>query len=129
MDKISDRAIAASIKPDEIPHDPFDTDRLSEEWRIAKSQLIDLESNAEQLAEGRTIFRDALIDELIATGLSEAAAKRAANTCERYKNYIRKMHDAKRAMRVKQLDVEMKDRAYWKAVRREAAARDERKRY
>lgn len=126
---ISQRAIDANSGPliQEVPRDPTDRDRLREEWRVAADRFVDLDDHAQRLKEGKSIFFDELVAELIATGLRVGEAERTANTCQRHKDYLRKMHDARRDAARQRVEVENRDRIYWSHVSREATDRADRK--
>lgn len=135
---ISQRAIAASSPPPalvgDVPHDPTDRDRLREEWRVAADLYVDLDDRFQRLKEGKSIFFDELVNALVdsepAPGqkpMPVKTAERIANTCDRHKEYLRRMHDARLAAAKQRIEVEDRDRKYWQFVSREATERREMK--
>lgn len=109
-----------------MPRDPTDRDRLREEWRVASDELIDIDDRYQRLKEGKSIFYDELVAGLIEGGMKVGVAERTANTSQAHKDYLRKMHDARKDAAKKRLDVENKDRIYWANVSKEATDRKER---
>ena len=124
---IAQRAIDASAKPlvQDIQRDATDRDRLREEWRVAADLHVDLDDLAQRLKEGKSIFYDELLAELIAGGMRVGEAERTANTSDAYKQYLHRMHDARKAAAKQRVEVENRDRIYWSHVSREANSRAE----
>ncbi len=125
---ISQRAIAAA-QPlvQEVPRDPTDRDRLREEWRLAADKFVELDDLYQRLKEGKSIFYDVLVGNLIEKGMKVSQAERTANTCEAHKNYLHRMHDARKAAALQKNEMEDRDRVYWAHVSREANDRTERR--
>jgi hypothetical protein len=128
---ISQRAVAASSRPlvQDIPHDAQDRDRLREEWRLAALKWVELDDNAQRLKDGKSIFFDELVATLLEHNkeLRQTQAERMANTSDAYKQYLRKMHDARKAAAVQRIESEDADRRYWAHVNHEANERTERR--
>lgn len=126
---IAQRAIDASAKllVQDIQRDATDRDRLREEWRVAADIHVDLDDLAQRLKEGKSIFYDELLAELVAGGMRIGEAERTANTSDAYKQYLHKMHDARKAAAKQRVEVENRDRIYWSHVSREANDRTDRR--
>jgi hypothetical protein len=124
---IAQRAIAASGQPmvQEVPRDPTDRDRLREEWRLAADKYVEMDDRFQRLKEGKSIFYDELVANLIALGMKVGQAERTANTCKEHKEYLHKMHDARKAASLQRNEMEDRDRIYWAHVSKEANARRE----
>lgn len=124
---IAQRAIAASGPPmvQDIQRDPADRDRLREEWRLAADKFVELEDLHLRLKEGKSIFYDELVANLIEGGMKVGQAERTANTCDAHKKYLRSMHDARKAAALQRNEMEDRDRIYWAHVSKEANARRE----
>lgn len=131
---IAQRAIAAAAPApiiQEVPRDAGDRDRLREEWRLAADLLIELDDRYQRLKEGKSIFFDELVEAILEQStpdkkITQDAAKRAANTCQAHKDYLRRMHDARLAAARQRVETEDRDRKYWQHVSREATERRER---
>lgn len=125
---ISQRAIAAA-QPlvQDVQRDPADRDRLREEWRLAADKFVELDDLFQRLKEGKSIFYDELVGNLIEGGMKVSQAERTANTCDAHKNYLRRMHDARKAAALQRNEMEDRDRIYWAHVSREATDRTERR--
>ncbi len=123
---ISQRAIAAA-QPlvQDVQRDPTDRDRLREEWRLAADKFVELDDLFQRLKEGKSIFYDVLVGNLIEKGMKVSQAERTANTCEAHKNYLHKMHDARKAAALQRNEMEDRDRVYWAHVSKEATNRRE----
>ena len=126
---IAQRAIDASAKllVQDIQRDATDRDRLREEWRVAADLHVDLDDLAQRLKEGKSIFFDELLAELVAGGMRIGEAERTANTSDAYKQYLHKMHDARKSAAKQRVEVENSDRIYWSHVSREANDRTDRR--
>lgn len=124
---IAQRAIAGSQMIQDMPRDPADRDRLREEWRIAADRFVELDDLFQRLKEGKSIFYDVLVGNLIEKGMKVSQAERTANTCEAHKNYLHRMHDARKAAALQKNEMEDRDRVYWAHVSREANDRTERR--
>ena len=106
-------------------------DELRERWRLASVAAIDAEDKAARAKEGKAVFLDALIEQLIEDAesngdkISQSKAERVARTSDQYKSYLRKMHDMRKAAELLRLDAQDKDRRYWEGVSSEATYRAE----
>jgi hypothetical protein len=105
-------------------------DKLREQWRVAAVEAAHADDKAARLRQGREIFLDELIETLIEQSegdkrLSQAQAERMARTSEPYKAYLRRMHDARRAANLLQIECENKNRIYYESVSMDATARAE----
>ena len=129
MTSISERAIATAPRSlvQDTPRDPTDRDRLREEWRLAADKYVEIDDHFQRLKEGKSIFFDELVAVLIEKGMKVSQAERTANTCDRHKDYLRRMHDARKAAALQKNEMEDKDRIYWAHVSREANDRTERR--
>ena len=132
---IAQRAIDAgsgrSTLVSDIPRDHEDRDRLREEWRLAADEHIALDDFYQRMKEGKSIFFDELVEAILEQStpdkkITAESAKRSANICQRHKDYLRKMHDARLAAARQRIEVEDRDRKYWAHVSREATERKER---
>lgn len=124
---IAQRAIAASGQPlvQDVARDANDRDRLREEWRLAADKYVELDDHYQRLKEGKSIFYDELVANLIEGGMKAGQAERTANICDAHKNYLRRMHDARKAAALQRNEMEDRDRIYWAHVSREATTRRE----
>lgn len=125
--RTSERA-TASIRP--IQPDLTDGDHLRELWRLAAIETAKAEDRAARLKQGREIFLDELTETLVEQSegtkrLSQSAAERMARTSDAYKNYLRRMHDARFEARMLHIEEENADRIYWSNVSSEARQRAE----
>jgi hypothetical protein len=125
MNTISERAMQAASKPK--PRDPTDRERLREEWRLASAAFILADDAYQRAKEGRQIFLDAIIGELMAADekMKSTTAERMARTSRAYTDYLAKMHDMRRKAQEMKLEAENLDRRYWENVSHEANARAE----
>lgn len=107
---------------------------LREQWRLAAIEAEHAEDRAARYKQGREIFLDELIETLIeqseAEGdgnkrLTQARAERIARTSQAYKNYLRKMHDARLKASLLRVEEGNKDRVYYSMVSAEARERSE----
>ncbi len=111
----------------DVPRDPYDRDRLREEWRLAALEWVRAEDIASRLEEGRRIVLDGMTLELVESGESVTRAEKAARTSDKFKTYIRKMHDARLAANELKIEKENLDRLYWALASQEANDRAERR--
>lgn len=118
--------IAPSLSTD-IPRDMRDRDRLREEWRLIAKDHVSLDDNYQRLKEGKDIFYGELVEELITAGEKRLDAGRTARVSDAYKNYLHKMHDARRKAKDREIDMKDADRKYWEHVSQEANERTERR--
>lgn len=124
MNSIAARASAGIT---EIPRNSLDRDRLREEWRLLAMEWSALQDNADRLDEGRKILLDECTIRLMETRMPASRAEKEARTSEQFKNYLRKMHDAKRAANDARIAMQNADRLYWESVSNEATERAERR--
>lgn len=109
----------------DFPIDPNDTDQLREGWRLLAREWSRLEDAAARLEEGRGIV---LSEETLARmmkGLSKAQAELEAKVCDRFRHYVRTMHDARRAANDAKIEMQNADRLYWSRNNAEAQMRAE----
>lgn len=100
-------------------------DHLRELWRIAARDHVRLEDAARQLEEGRQIVLAEEILKIMEQGVSKAQAELLARTGERFRHYIRTMHNARRAANDAHVDRENANRLYWDRNNQEAQMRAE----
>lgn len=84
-----------------------------------------LEDVASQLEEGRSIVLAQEILKLMEGGMSKAKADQVARAGTEFKQYVRRMHDARRAANDAKVDKEYADRLYWRRNNTEAQMRAE----
>lgn len=113
--KLSNSQRALGIK--DVPRDGYDLDRLREEWRIAANEWAAARDNADRLEEGRPMIKDELVLAFIAAGESMAKAEKLARVSQEYKDYVKKLFDAKRL--ANDLYNEMRDRDHKLKTQRE----------
>lgn len=124
MSTISERA-TASIRP--IPRDATDMGRLREEWRLAAKQWVAAQDAADRLEEGRKMVMAELILEFTKGGMPRTKAEDEARTSQKFKEYVRRFHDAKRLANDLRIDAKDKELAYWEQNNSEATQRAERR--
>jgi hypothetical protein len=126
---ISAEAIALRNQPliRETPRNENDRDRLREEWRLISKNWSHAEDNARRLEEGRKILMSELKLALIKAGSRTTLAEDEARTSEQFKQYVRRMHDARRVANDLKIEMENADRLYWSNVTGEANERTERR--
>lgn len=106
-------------------------DEQREKWRLASIEAIDAEDKAARAKEGKAVFFDMLVETLIEQAekagdkLSQSKAERLARTSERYKKYLGRMHDLRKAAELLTLDAKDKDRRYFASMSDEATYRAE----
>lgn len=116
----------AGVQP--VPRDPTDRDRLREEWRLKALEWSNADDNAARLTEGKSLLLDEMVLRLIDdNGMSATKAEKVARTSQHFKEYLRKMHDAKRAAQDLKIEAENLNRIYWEQVSHEATERTERR--
>ena len=100
-------------------------DHLREVWRVTAREHVRLEDAASRLEEGRSIVLAEEILKIVEQGVSKAQAELMARTGERFRHYIRTMHDARRAANDAKIERENADRLYWSRNNAEAQMRAE----
>jgi hypothetical protein len=118
---------ARAPDPPEYPRDPYDRDRLREEWRLAALAWAAAEDEAARLDEGRKVLLDRMALELQQEVRSLERARMIARTSDEFGGYLARLHTAKRKAndaRIAMLDA---DRRYWANVGSEANERVERR--
>lgn len=121
---ISERA-TANVTP--YPRNEHDIDRLREEWRLLAKEWSAAKDNADRLSEGKKILLAEMIIRLTKDGMSRQKAEDEALASTQFKEYVRKMHDAKRQAQDLFIDAENADRLYWRQNNAEATQRSERR--
>jgi hypothetical protein len=111
----------------EYARDPYDRDRLREEWRLAALAWAAAEDQAERLDEGRKVLLDRLTLEIAAEVKSVERARMMARTSWQFQEWLADMHAAKRKANDARIDMQDKDRRYWAHVGNEANERVERR--
>ena len=98
---------------------------LSEQVRVSERHWAMCEDKAARFEEGRSIImaemKIKLVEEKLAKSM--AAAEDMARASEQWKNYVRKMHDARREANEARADWRALDRSYWGHVSLEAGER------
>ena len=110
----------------ETPRDPHDLNRLREEWRLRAEEWSLARALADELEEGRKV----LLSELqlaLAADTTQWKAEREARTCKQFRDYLRKLFDAKRRANDCWIAMQNADRAYWEQNNSEATQRSERR--
>jgi hypothetical protein len=111
----------------DTPRDPYDRDRLREEWRLAALAWAAAEDQAERLDEGRKVLLDRLTLEIAAEVKSIERARMMARTSWQFQEWLADMHAAKRKANDARIDMQDKDRRYWAHVGNEANERVEKR--
>lgn len=106
-----------------------DREILREKWREAEAKADAKDDEYQRAKEGKQIFLDDLIGELIVAepGLKQATAERMARTSDAYKNEVKRVHDLRREVSALKLAAKNADRAYWEQVADDARDRAEMK--
>ena len=106
-----------------------DREILREQWRVAESNADTADDEHQRAKEGKTIFLDEIINELMAAdhNLKHVIAERIARTSEAYKAEVERVHDLRRETAKLKLIAKDLDRQYWEAVSHDATDRAERK--
>jgi hypothetical protein len=124
----SARALQARAPdPPEYPRDPYDRDRLREEWRLSALAWAAAEDQAERLDEGRKVLLDRLTLEIAAEVKSIERARMMARTSWQFQEWLADMHAAKRKANDARIAMQNADRLYWAHVGNEANERVERR--
>jgi hypothetical protein len=124
----SARALQArALEPTEAPRDPYDRDRLREEWRLAALAWAAAEDQAERLDEGRKVLLDRLTLEIAAEVKSIERARMVARTSWQFQEWLADMHAAKRKANDCRIAMQNADRLYWAHVGNEANERVEKR--
>lgn len=120
-------SMTASVKP--LPIDRRNRDHLRELWRLKALESSEAEDRARRLEEGKKLVMADAVTRLKGQNekLSEAAAERMVRTSDQYKQYLRTMHDARRAADDAKIMAEDANRLYWEQVGAEADERTERR--
>lgn len=126
MSTISERA-SSTIAPKSFPTDPGDRDHLRETWRLAALEWSRIEDAASRLEEGRQIVLAEEVLALVEAGEKVTTAERMARTSERFKSYVRTMHDARKAANDARIEMQNCDRIYWSHATHEANERAEKR--
>lgn len=115
MNKVSD------MPPHEIRR------HLSEQVRLAHRKYNALDDNASRLEEGRKIVMADLKNDLIEAGHAKslARAEDLVLISEKYRDYLRRMHDARREANDAKADWAAIERDYWNAVSDDASERQQ----
>lgn len=119
--------MTASVKT--LPVDNRNRDHVREQWRLASLEWSAAEDLASRLESGKKLFLADAISRLKVTSetMSEAKAERIAVTSQHYKDYLRKMHDARRQANDLKIMAEDANRSYWELVNSDANERVERR--
>jgi hypothetical protein len=124
----SARALQARApEPAEYARDPYDRDRLREEWRLASMAWAAAQDQADRLDEGRKVLLDRMTLELAAEVKSTEKARMLARTSEQFRGYLDRLHTAKRNANDARIHMQNADRLYWAHVGTEANERVERR--
>jgi hypothetical protein len=124
----SARALQARApEPAEYPRDPYDRDRLREEWRLAALAWAAAEDEAARLDEGRKVLLDRMTLELQQEVRSVERARMIARTSDEFGGYLARLHAAKRKANDARIQMQNADRLYWAHVGSEANERVERR--
>jgi hypothetical protein len=111
----------------EAPRDPYDRDRLREEWRLAALAWAAAEDEAARLDEGRKVLLDRMTLELVREVRSTEKARMMARTSDEFGGYLQRLHTAKRRANDARISMQNADRLYWAHVGSEANERVERR--
>lgn len=119
--------MTASVKP--LPIDNRNRDHVREQWRLASLEWSAAEDRASRLESGKKLFLGDAVCRLKAGNeqMSEAKAERIAVTSQQYRDYLRKMHDARREANDLKIMAEDANRLYWELVNSDANERVERR--
>lgn len=119
--------MTTSVKP--LPIDNRNRDHVREQWRLASLEWSAAEDRASRLESGKKLFLGDAVSRLKAGNeqMSEAKAERIAVTSPQYRDYLRKMHDARREANDLKIMAEDANRLYWELVNSEANERVERR--
>lgn len=98
---------------------------LNELVRLAERHWSACDDNASRLEEGRSIVMADMKLELVSAGLAKSmnAAEDIVRASDKWKAYVRKMHDARREANDARADWRAMDRDYYGAVGDEASER------
>lgn len=107
----------------------LDREQLREEWRKLAAAHLKADDEYQRAKEGKQIFLDELIAELIAAepGMKQATAERMARTSAAYKAEHERVHNLRRKASEAKLAAANADREYWECVSEDANARAEMK--
>ena len=100
---------------------------LSEQVRLAHRKYNALDDNASRLEEGRKIVMADMKQDLVSSGAapSYARAEDLVLISEKYKAYLKRMHDARREAQDARADWAAVERDYWNAVSDDASERQQ----
>ncbi len=79
------------------------------------------------MEEGRSIVQAEIVLEHVQAGESVARAQLSARTSERWRQYVRSMHDCRSAANQARIEMEDRNRRYWQQNNSEADQRSERR--
>jgi hypothetical protein len=111
----------------DAPRDPYDRDRLREEWRLAALAWAAADDEASRLDEGRKVLLDRMTLELQQEVRSVEKARMIARTSDEFGGYLDRLHAAKRKANDARIAMQNADRLYWAHVGNEANERVERR--
>lgn len=116
----------AKLVPEQMPRAEL-RKYLSEQVRLAERNFNAHDDNASRLEEGRSILLASMKLNLVDGGIckSMSAAEEHARSAEQWKNYVRKMHDARREANDARAEWRALERDYWAAVSDEASERQQ----
>jgi hypothetical protein len=127
---MSNSARALQARPpqtEEYPRNPYDRDRLREEWRLAALAWAAAEDEAARLDEGRKVLLDRMALELQQEVRSLERARMIARTSDEFGGYLARLHTAKRKANDARITMLDADRRYWANVGSEANERVEKR--
>lgn len=109
----------------DIPRDTRDRDRIREEWRLLAVEHVELDQKYQELKDGLDVFYSELIDQLMDQGKQKMEATRIAKSSKQYRDYLRRLHNARFKAKMKEVELKDADRKYWENVSIEAKERAE----
>lgn len=113
----------------DVPVDPYDFDRLLEEYRLAAQAWVEADDLARRLADGKSLLLDRMTEELLGLnpGMAISKAERQAKISEQYSAYLNRMHDARLEANNRAIDKEVADHKLWQLRSVQANWRAERR--
>lgn len=106
-----------------------DRELVREHWRMAAAAHALADDQYKRAKEGKAIFFDELVGELMAAtpGMAASTAERMARTSQAFKDYVERMHEFRRETAELKLKMADADRRYWECVGHDANRRAEMK--
>jgi len=98
-----------------------------EVWRLKAEKWAELDAHAFLLAEGKSSVLSEMINLLVSNGASVASAEKEARASEKFRDYLKKMGNARKQANLARIDMDYHKEKLWESKNAEANARSERR--